>query len=256
METPRVVVGGQSAQQISYATNGQSGIVRYTNKVQGLAYGGASALVVIIGLRSIYGRQIPSWVVIGALALEAALLLMIAAVYYLTPEDKGGAAPSTDSQILSGEKEILQLLKRDIISGENEMIRVLKNDVAGAQRELINMLRNEMLTSQREMYNVLRNEMINAENEALRTLQRTEAHIARTNDLLAEQHQMYNTLRSELIDAEAEALRVLQRIESHIGKVVENEIERVVQVKVQEVFTSMVRQEVHKSLEENRSSNA
>lgn len=256
METQRVVVGGQNTPPISSTTNGRNGIARYTNRVQGLAYGGASALVVIIGLRSIYGRQIPSWVVISALALEAALLLMIAVVYYLTPEDKGGSAPSTDSQILSGEKEILQLLKRDIITGENEMIRVLKSDVAGGQRELINVLRNELLTSQREMYNVLRNEMINAENEALRTLQRTEAHIARTNELLVDQQQMYNTLRSELIDAEAEALRVLQRIESHIGKVVENEIERVVQLKVQEVFTSMVRQEVSKSLEANRTTNA
>ncbi len=190
--------------------NEARGIARFSNKVQGLAYGGAAALVVIVGLRSIYGRQIPSWVVISALVLEAFLLLMIATVYYLTPEDKGGVAPSTDSQILSGEKDILQLLKRDVIPGENEMIKVLKQDIAGGQRELINILKNEILTAQQEIHGLLRNEIINGE---------------------------------------AEALRVLQRIETNIGKIVENELERVVQGKVQEVFASMVRQEVHRSLE-------
>lgn len=202
--------------QFSPAPSGKAneakGIVRFSNKVQGLAYGGAAALVVIIGLRSIYGRQIPSWVVISALILEAFLLLMIATVYYLTPEEKGGAAPSTDSQILSGEKEILQLLKRDVIPGENEMIKVLKHDIAGGQRDVINILRNEILAAQQEIHGLLRNEIINGE---------------------------------------AEALRVLQRIETNIGKIVENELERVVQSKVQEVFTSMVRQEVHRSLEAN-----
>ncbi len=256
MEIQRVMAGGQYTPQAQFTSDEPKGIARFSNKVQGLAYGGAAALVVIVGLRSIYGRQIPSWVVISALALEAFLLLMIATVYYLTPEDKGGAAPSTESQVLSGEKEILHLLKRDIITGENEMIKVLKNDIAGGQRDLVNVMRNELLPSQREMYNVFRDEFINAETEALQVLQRTEAHVGKMNDLLMSQHQMYNALRSELLNGEAEALRVLQQIETHIGKVVENEIERVVQVKVQEVFTSMVRQEVHKSLEANRSNNA
>ncbi len=196
--------------QAAGKTNEAKGIARFSNKVQGLAYGGAAALVVIVGLRSIYGRQIPSWVVISALVLEAFLLLMIATVYYLTPEDKGGVAPSTDSQILSGEKEILQLLKRDVIPGENEMIKVLKNDIAAGQRELISLIRNEILASQQQIHGLLRNEIINGESEAL---------------------------------------RVLQRIETNIGKIVENELERVVQSKVQEVFASMVRQEVHRSLE-------
>jgi hypothetical protein len=254
MEAQAVVTGGQYTPKPRATGDEPKGIVRFSNKVQGLAYGGAAALVVIVGLRSIYGRNIPAWVVISALALEALLLLMIATVYYLTPEDKGGAAPSTDSQILSGEKEILQLLKRDIIPGEGEMIKA-QREMATGQRELVHVMRNEMLTGQRDMYNVLRNELIQAESEALQTLQRTETQIAKMNDLLSSQHQMYNTLRSELINGEAEALRVLQQIESHIGKVVENEIERVVQAKVQEVFTSMVRQEVHKSLEANRNSN-
>lgn len=256
METQRAIAGGQYSPQAQFTRDEPKGIVRFSNRVQGLAYGGASALVVIVGLRSIYGRQIPSWIVIGALVLEALLLLMIATVYYLTPEDKGGAAPSTDSQILSGEKEILQILKRDVITGENEMIRILKNDIAGGQRELIHIMRNELLSSQREMYNVIRDELINADTESLQVLQRTESHISKMNDLLTSQHQMYNALRSELINGEAEALRVLQQIETDIRKVVENEIERVVQAKVQEVFTSMVRQEVHKSLEANRSAKA
>ncbi len=208
METSRTTGPGQ------YSTSGKAneakGITRFSNKVQGLAYGGAAALVVIIGLRSIYGRQIPSWVVISALVLEALLLLMIATVYYLTPEEKGGSAPSTDSQILSGEKEILQILKRDVIPGENEMIKVLKNDIAGGQRDMIDILRNEILVAQQEIHGLLRNEIINGE---------------------------------------AEVLRVLQRIETNIGKIVENELERIVQSKVQEVFASIVRQEAHRSLE-------
>ncbi len=207
METSRTMPNDQFPQGKGSEAKG---ITRFSNKVQGLAYGGAAALVVIIGLRSIYGRQIPSWVVISALVLEAFLLLMIATVYYLTPEEKGGAAPSTDSQILSGEKEILQLLKKDVIPGENEMIKVLKNEIAGGQRDMINILRNEILATQKEIHGLLQNEIINGE---------------------------------------AEALRVLQRIETNIGKIVENELERVVQSKVQEVFASMVRQEVHRSLE-------
>lgn len=214
METPRQMTSDQFSTSSFSKQNELKGIARFSNRVQGMAYGGAALLVVIIGLRSIYGRQIPSWVVISALALEALLLLMIATVYYLTPEEKGGAAPSTDSQILSGEKEILQLLKKDVIPGENDMIKILKNDVAGGQRELISLIRNEILASQQEIHGLLRNEIINGE---------------------------------------AEALRVLQRIETNIGKIVENELERVVQSKVQEVFTAMVRQEVHRSLEANNS---
>lgn len=212
METSQTMATDQHSPVPTGKANEAKGIARFSNKVQGLAYGGAAALVVIVGLRSIYGRQIPSWVVISALILEAFLLLMIATVYYLTPEEKGGAAPSTDSQILSGEKEILQLLKKDVIPGENELIKVLKHDIAGGQRDVINILRNEILAAQQEIHGLLRNEIINGE---------------------------------------AEALRVLQRIETNIGKIVENELERVVQSKVQEVFTSMVRQEVHRSLEAN-----
>ena len=63
----------------------ERGITRYSNRIQGFAYGGAAALVVIIGLRSVYGRAIPSWIVISGLLLEACLLMMIAAVYYFTP---------------------------------------------------------------------------------------------------------------------------------------------------------------------------
>jgi hypothetical protein len=217
MEAQRVTPGGQTPQHPPAFREEVKGIARYANKVQGLAYGGAAALVVIVGLRSIYGRQIPTPVVIGALVLEALLLIMIATVYYLTPEDKGGSAPSTDSQILSGEKEILHLLKKEVIPGEIEMIKVLKNDISSAQRELISVMRNEVLVSQKEMYSVLRNELVNGE---------------------------------------AEALRVLQRIDTNITKIVENEVERIVQSKVQEAFTSLVRQEVQKSLTANTASNA
>jgi hypothetical protein len=252
METTGVIAGGQYAPKDQFTRDEVKGIVKYTNRVQGLAYGGAAMLVVIIGLRALYGRRIPEEIVLAALGLEAFLLLMIALVYYMTPEDKGGSAPSTDSQILSGEKEILHLLKRDVIPGESEMIKVLKNDIAGAQRELIAIMRNEFLPSQREMTSVLRTEFMDSSTESLKVLQRTETHIGKMNELLTSQHQVYNALRSELISGEAEALRVLQQIETHIGKVVENEIERVVQEKVQQVFTSMVRQEVHKSLEANR----
>ena len=80
METPGVVPGAHLTQKQQTSREEPKGIVRFSNKVQGLAYGGAAALVVIVGLRSIYGRQIPSWVVIGALVLEAMLLLMIATV--------------------------------------------------------------------------------------------------------------------------------------------------------------------------------
>lgn len=251
MEPQRVTAGGQYMPQAHFTHDEPKGVARFSNRVQGLAYGGAAALVVIVGLRSIYGRQINEWFVIGALGLEACLLLMIAIVFYLTPEDKGGSAPSTNSQILSGEKEILQLLKKEVIAGENEMIRLQKEITVG-QKELVSLLRNELLTSQRDTFLAFRNEVVQAQSEELRTMQRTEAHLGKMNDLLEGQHQMYNALRSELINGEAEALRVLQKIESHIGKVVENEIERVVQSKVQEVFTSMVRQEVHKSLEASR----
>ncbi len=212
METHKTVSGVQYAPPVHNVRSEPNGIARFSNRVQGLAYGGAAALVVIIGLRSIYGRNIPTWLVIGALLLEACLLLMIAAVYYLTPEDKGGAAPSTETQILSGEKEILNLLKKDVIPGENEMIRV-QREMSGNQREIVSVLRHEILAGQREMY---------------------------------------TSLREDLLNSEAESLRVLQQIESNINKIVEREIERVVQEKVQDVFTSMVRQEVHKSLESHR----
>ncbi len=254
METQKVVSGGYASQ--AQFTQDTPGIVKYTNRVQGLAYGGAAMLVVIIGLRALYGRQIPEQIVLGALGLEALLLLMIALVYYMTPEDKGGSAPSTDSQILSGEKEILHLMKKEIITGENEMIKILKNDLVGGQREIISVLRNELVASQRESSNALRSELVASGAEALQTLHRTESHVGKLNELLTNQQQMYNVLRSELINGEAEALRILQRIESHIGKVVENEIERVVQAKVQEVFTAMVRQEVHKTLESSRNHNS
>jgi len=207
METQRVA-SGEKYSPSSYRDE-PKGIARFSNKVQGFAYGGAAGLVVIIGLRSIYGRHIPTWIVVTALLLEAFLLLMIATVYYLTPEEKGGAAPSTNSQILSGEKEILSLLKKDIIAGENEMIKVLKTDLAGGQREMISVLRNEILVNQKE-----------------------------------------------IINGEAEALRVLQHIDSNITRIVENEIERVVQTKVQEAFASLVRQEVQKSLVVNRTDKA
>ncbi len=212
MESPRSTASDQISSLQSGNRNESKGIARFSNKVQGLAYGGAALLVLIIGLRSIYGRNIPPWVIISALCLEAFLLLLIAAVYFWTPEEKGGVAPSTDSQILSSEKDILQLLRKDVIPGENEMIKVLKNEIAGGQRELIGIIRNEILSAQQEIHGLLRNEIINGE---------------------------------------AEALRVLQRIETNIGKIVENELERVVQAKVQEVFTAMVRQEVHKTLEAN-----
>jgi hypothetical protein len=244
METQRIAVPVQA----QFTQDEPKGIVKYTNRVQGLAYGGAAMLVVIIGLRALYGRQIPEQIVLGALGLEAFLLLMIALVYYLTPEDKGGSAPSTDSQILSGEKEILHILKKDIIPGENEMIKVLKGDLAAGQREMIHVLRNELVVSQRETNNALRNELVASGTETVQALQRSELHLEKMNSLLTTQHNQYNALRSELLNGEAEALRILQRIESHIGKVVENEIERVVQSKVQEVFAAMVRQEVHNTL--------
>lgn len=104
MTTQGVTTSGQQS-QAQFTYNAPKGTAKYANKVQGFAYGGAAFLVVIIGLRSIYGRNIPTWVVVTALGLEAFLLILIATVYYFTPEDKGGAAASTDSQILSGEKK-------------------------------------------------------------------------------------------------------------------------------------------------------
>jgi hypothetical protein len=255
METQRVTPPDNTP-PAQFTQDAPKGIVKYTNRVQGLAYGGAAMLVIIIGLRALYGRQVPEQVVLSALGLEAVLLLMIAFVYYMTPEDKGGVAPSTDSQILSGEKEIVHLIKKEIITGVNEMIKVLKNDVVGGQREMTGVLRNELVTSLRETNHALRNELVVSGTQTVQTLQRTETHIATMNDLLSNQNQQYSALRSELLSGEAEALRVLQRIESHIGKVVENEIERVVQSKVQEVFTAMVRQEVHNTLQTNRTENS
>ena len=168
METHKTVPGAQYVPPTHYMREEPKGIVRFTNRVQGLAYGGAAALVVIIGLRSIYGRNIPTWIVIGALLLEACLLLMIATVYYLTPEEKGGAAPSTETQILTGEKEILNLIRKDIIPGENEMIRT-QREISGLQRE--------MLDSHREMYAALREDLQNGNTETVRVLQQIESNI-------------------------------------------------------------------------------
>jgi len=94
------------------------------------------------------------------------------------------------------------------------------NDRRLAQRTRRRLARNE---------HALRSELAVSGTQTVQTLQRTETHIAAMNDLLSNQNQQYTALRSELLSGEAEALRVLQRIESHIGKVVENEIERVVQ---------------------------
>ncbi len=280
MTTQGVTSSGQ--QSMVQFTNAPKGTAKYANKVQGFAYGGAAFLVVIIGLRSIYGRNIPTWVVVTALGLEAFLLVLIATVYYFTPEDKGGAAASTDSQILSGEKEILQLLKKDVITGENEMIRILKTDLVGGQKELVSVVRNELLASQREIADALKAELTSGNSESLRLLQRLESLISKIaeneperisqantiasgqrelvnvmrNEVLVHDREIFGSIRNEIANSGAQSLHMLQRIEAHIGKVIENEIERVVQAKVQEVFTAMVRQEVNKSLEANRNAKA
>ena len=54
-------------------------------------------------------------------------------------------------------------------------------------------------------------------------------------------------LRNELTANEAETLNVLQRIDTQIGRLVENELDRIVQTKIQEVLAALVKQDIQKS---------
>jgi len=205
----------------------ERGIIKYSNRIQGFAYGGAAALIVIIGLRSVYGRAIPSWIVIGGLLLEATLLLMIAAVYYLTPEEKGGGQPSTSSQIISGEKEILSLLRDHVLQGESEILNVLRHDLLNTQKEAVSILRNELLTAQKEIASALHNESENR---------------------IQQQEELMQALRSSA-EATQQQLRSLTHIDEQITMLLKNELDNIVQAKVQEIFGALIRWDADRRIE-------
>ena len=209
----------------------ERGIVKYSNRVQGFAYGGAAALVVIIGLRSVYGRAIPSWIVIGGLLLEATLLLMIAAVYYLTPEEAGGGQPSTNNMILSGEREILSILRTQILQGEREILSVLRNDLLAAQKEIASAIRTETET---------------------RTEQQKQLEGALHKESVERVHQQEDLLRALRRSGEATEQQVisLQRIDEQITMLLKNEIDNIVQAKVQEIFNGLIRLETEKKTDQ------
>ena len=208
---------------------GERGIIKYANRIQGFAYGGAAVLVVIIGLRSVYGRAIPSWVVISGLLLEATLLLMIAAVYYLTPEELGGAQPSTNSQILNGEKEILSLLRNQIMQGEGEILNVLRNDLLTVQKEIASALRRETELRSEGQKNLT-------------------AALHRESD--ERKHQQEELLQSlqKSADATQQQLHALNRIDEQITLLLKEEVDTIVKAKMQEIFSTIVRKNVDTKL--------
>lgn len=245
----------------------ERGIVRYANRIQGFAYGGAAALVVIIGLRSVYGRAIPSWVVIGGLCLEACLLLMIAAVYYFTPEEKGGGQPSTSSRLLDGEKEILSLLRKNVLQGENEILNVLRNDLLGTQKEMVSVLRNELLTGQKDIAVALRKETESRAQQqhtmATAIQQEIETRNKHQQELIAAL-QKESELRSDQQDQILQALTTntnavqqqagsLTRIDEQITILLKNEVDNIVQMKVHQIFTGLIRAEADRRIEQELS---
>ena len=228
------------------ARSGESRIVKYSNRIQGFAYGGAAVLVVIIGLRSVYGRAIPSWIVISGLLLEACLLLMIAAVYYLTPEEKGGGQPSTDSQILTGEKEILSLLRNNVLQGESEILNVLKNDLLNTQREIVSVMRNELLSAQRDIATALRKE---TETRTEHQQQLASALHEESENRIQQQEQLLQSLRSSA-EVTQQQLKSLNRIDEQINILLKNEVDNIVQMKVQEIFSKLIRREADQRIEQ------
>jgi hypothetical protein len=228
------------------AGSGESRLVKYSNRIQGFAYGGAAVLVVIIGLRSVYGRAIPSWIVISGLLLEACLLLMIAAVYYLSPEEKGGGQPSTDSQILTGEKEILSLLRNNVLQGEGEILNVLKNDLLKTQREMVSVMRNELLAAQREIAFALRKEI---EMRTEHQQQLTSALQKESENRVQQQEELLQSLRSSA-EATQQQLKSLNRIDEQITMLLKNEVDNIVQTKVQEIFSTLIRREADQRIEQ------
>jgi hypothetical protein len=242
----------------------ERGITKYANRIQGFAYGGAAALVVIIGLRSVYGRAIPSSVVIGGLLLEASLLLMIAAVYYFTPEEKGGGQPSTSHRILDGEKEILSFLRNKVLHGEDEILKLLRDDLLSTQKEVVSVLRNELLSGQKEIASAIRTEtesrteqqrevIASLEKEsATRTAQQQELAntLARQDEhSTSRQQELLQTLRTTA-DATQQQLKSLTRIDEQITMLLKNEVDNIVKMKVQEIFTNLIRREADRRIEE------
>ena len=239
-------------------------ITKYANRIQGFAYGGAAALVVIIGLRSVYGRAIPSYVVISGLLLEATLLLMIAAVYYFTPEEKGGGQPSTSHRILDSEKEILSLLRTKVMHGEDEILTLLRNDLIGTQKEVVSVLRNDLLSGQKDIATAIRQETESRtkhQREIMETLQKESDVRAAQQEKLsatlqehgeradARQQELVQTLQSGA-ETTQQQLKSLTRIDEQITILLKNEVDNIVKMKVQEIFTSLIRKEADRRIEE------
>jgi hypothetical protein len=244
-QKPRVFARVQALPSASF-TKEEQGITKYANRIQGFAYGGAAILVVIIGLRSVYGRAIPSWIVISGLLLEATLLLMIAAVYYFTPEEQGGAQPSTNSQILNGEREILGLLRNNVMNGESEILNVLRNELLNTQKEVVSVLRNELLASQREIASALRHEtqIRTEQQEALSSSLKKESE-----SRMEQQEELLRTLRSTA-EATQQQLQSLLSIDEQITLLLRNEVDNIVQAKVQDIFTNLIRKEADRRIEQ------
>ena len=228
------------------ARSEERGITKYANRIQGFAYGGAAALVVIIGLRSVYGRAIPSWVVISGLLLEATLLMMIAAVYYFTPEEKGGGQPSTNSLILNGEKQILALLRNDVLRGESEILHVLRNDLLNVQKDMVSVLRTEVLSSQKEIAAALRNE---TETRTSQQQQLTDTLRKESHQRVEQQQEILQTLHGSA-EATHQQLKSLMRIDEQITMLLKNEVNNIVRMKVQEIFTSLIKSEADRRIEQ------
>jgi len=252
---------------VALYNNEPHGIVKYSNRIQGFAYGGAAALVVIIGLRSVYGRAIPSWVVISGLCLEACLLMMIATVYYLTPEEKGGGQPSTSSKLLDGEKEILSLLRDHVLRGESEILNVLRNDLLGTQKEMVSVLRNDLLAGQKDITLALQKETesrtkqqqiitaaLQQEGEA-RTKQQQQlvAALQKESDQRAgHQEEVLQALNSNTGAVQQQSLSLV-RIDEQITMLLKNEVDNIVQMKVQQIFTGLIRAEADSRIEQELS---
>lgn len=234
----------------SLPTHGEErGIVKYANRIQGFAYGGAAALVVIIGLRSVYGRAIPSWVVISGLCLEACLLLMIAAVYYFTPEEKGGGQPSTSSKLLDGEKEILSLLRNNVLQGENEILNVLRNDLLSTQKEVVSVLRNELLAGQKDIAIALRKETESRAHQQ----QAINAAMQKESETRADQQEEILEALTTNTNAVQQQAGSLTRIDEQITILLKNEVDNIVQMKVQQIFTGLIRAEADRRIDQELS---
>jgi len=198
METAKTPLHASIKPLLSHPVKSEeNAITKYSNRIQGFAYGGAAVLVVIIGLRSVYGRAIPSWVVISGLLLEAVLLLLIAAVYYFTPEEKGGGQPSTESKILNSEKEILGLLRNNVLQGEGEILKVLRHGLVSQQQDMLQAIRSNT--------------------EALQQQQKS-----------------------------------LDHIDEQITTLLRNEVDSIVQAKVQQLFSELVRRETDRGMQGKR----